>query len=132
MLQIGHSGEPDWVIITDDDRVVGLDRSIGEFAGDGSDGLNEGWSLIHPYLLNKFLATDYEQSVNPVGKYCRHTAVLYPTKEMAEYYLPVVADAVKKYYGVQKCRVAKLLTIHILETNKDYISYGAETKESKC
>lgn len=127
MLQIGHSGEPDWVIITDDDRVVGLDRSISKFAGDGSDGLNEGWSLIHPYLLNKFLASEYEQSVNPLGKYCRHTAVLYPTKEMAEYYLPVVADAVKKYYGIKKCRVAKLMTIHILETNKDYESYDTGT-----
>lgn len=127
MLQIGHSGEPDWVIITDDDRIVGLDRSIGRFAGDGSDGLKEGWSLIHPYLLTKDLICEYGESVNPLGKYSRQTPVLYPTKELAESSLRNVANAMKKYYGVQSCRVVKLMTIHILETNKDYESYDTGT-----
>lgn len=127
MLQIGHSGEPDWVIITDDDRVVGLDRSIGRFAGDGSDGLKEGWCLIHPYLLTKDLICEYGESVNPLGKYSRQTPVLYPTKELAESSLQNVANAMRKYYGVQNCRVVKLMTIHILETNKDYESYDKGT-----
>lgn len=126
-MLVTHKSEPDWVIMTDDDRIVGLNRLIGSFAGDGSDGKKETFVLIPPYMLDKGLVYEGCRMLNGGVKFERQTPILYPDKETAESVLPRVAAKMELYYGVKKCRVAKIFTNHIIETNYNYLPY--EEKE---
>lgn len=123
-MLVTHKNEPDWVIMTDDDRIVGLNRLIGSFAGDGSDGKKETFVLIPPYMLDKALIYEGCRMLDGGVKFERQTPIFYPDKETAESVLPSVAAKMELYYGVKKCRVAKIFTAHTIETKEDYIEYG--------
>lgn len=126
MLKLYHVTEPDWVIITPDDRIVGLNRKIGKFAGDGSDGLKESFVLIPAWMLDKSLR--YDGTHIEDGKPALHnqTPIIYPTKEVAEMVLPQISEKMQRYYGVTGCRIATIETHHEIDTNGDYLSYGKQ------
>ena len=124
MLHQKHREDPDWVIMTDDDRIVGLNRLIGMFCGHGSDGKKESFVLIPPYMLDKDLVYEGCQILDGGVKFERQTPILYPDKETAEAVLPGVSAKMSLYYGIKKCRVAKIITTHLFETEKEYEPYG--------
>lgn len=126
MLKLYHVTEPDWVIITPDDRIVGLNKRIGKFAGDGSDGLKESFVLIPAWMLNKSLR--YDGAHIEDGKPVLHNQapIIYPTKEIAERVLPDISEKIRRYYGVTGCRIATIETSHEIDTNGDYLSYGKQ------
>lgn len=119
MLQIGHTESLDYVITADDCFILAKDKKVKVCCAETKDGL----CLMQAWHLNKHLTSIQD---------CNVFAIVYETRADAEQSLSNMRLDLEKYFGKHDWKVAHLKTIHLLETDKEYVSYGVETKESKC
>lgn len=111
MLQIEHCMFPEYVITTNDVMVLCKDKSIKECNTTNK----EGMCLAEAWLLDKTLRKILEDWV---------FAIVFPDKEIADRALANLLPRLKEYFGRTDWKVAKLETIHRLETEQEYPIYG--------
>lgn len=112
MLQIGHTESLDYVITADDCLILSKNKKVKVCCAETKDGL----CLMHAWHLAKYLNSIEDHNV---------FAIVYETRADAEQSLSNMRLDLEKYFGHHEWKVAHLKTIHLLETDKEYISYGA-------
>lgn len=113
MLEIGHTESLDYVITADDTFILAKDKKVKVCCAETKDGL----CIMHAWHLAKYLHDITDNNI---------FAIVYETKADAEQSLSHLRLDLEKYFGKHEWKVAALRTIHLLETDKEYISYGTE------
>ena len=118
MLQIGHTESLDYVITADDRWILAKDKKVKVCCEETKGGL----CMMYAWCLGKYLHSIEDNNV---------FAIVYETKSDAEQSLSNMRLDLEKYFGKHEWKVVCLRTIHLLETDKQYISYGTEPKGLK-
>lgn len=87
-------------------KILGVDNGVGMWAGDGSDGKNEAFTLIETFLLDTHLYRFDD-------KY-KHI-IIYPSLDEANRILLEIKDKLYKYFVIDDWMVKRLDTYITLE-----------------
>lgn len=117
MFQIGHHESLDYVITADDTLILAKDKKVKICCEDTKDGLY----LMPAWTLGKYLTSIEDNNI---------FAIVYETRADAEQSLSNMRLDLEKHFGKHEWKVAHLKTIHLLETDKEYIGYGTKTKDN--